>query len=337
MQPQFKLTFILSILLTVLIGCSSGDEDNCLPESFTFSDDQLELYAVENGVESKIDGNGYELDLSKEGLRIKVDFGSVIPWKIRIESGDDVKIFSGESAVVDELWYGVQSRDGGNLVFEPGEVWLTIDFECRADVYRFFDIKGTQNFRNLDPSYGFLLRDWDYNGKYPVAGSTFSNIDGWAGHSSGLNSFIADYFSVSPSPAGGSYFQLYGEAVNPMWYMGGHTFSVAAIENHLGNYTADQIYVNCYVRGDYYDNASAQIGIQCNNQTYLTVKGIDWTGWKLLSYKLSDFISPSGEKLNSLDMQNIVFQNGPDEIASTELKVDYDFVLLSFNRPLFFD
>ena len=311
----------------------------CPSESFNFTSSDLKLDVIDGSTVTDILSNGNIVDFSKGGLHITGSFGETVQWELKISNDDKQKVYFGESDTIDIYWYGQGDKfDGQNMQFSNGSTSIEFEIVCLDVITKNFIVQGTQNFDNISPEFGILIRDWDKNGDFPVLTTTFAGADGWAGSGSGANPFTFDYRSPSPSPAGGLYCEFYALTPAPAWYLGASSFPISGIEASLGTNDPNEVYLNYFVKADEkLPNAGSQMILKAGPKSYKLLEDITWTGWKLISHKLSDFKSSTGDALHTTDISEVVLQLGSQPEATSELKVMYDFILLTSGGPLFND
>jgi len=311
----------------------------CPSEGFNFTSSDLKLDVINGTTIKDISSNGNTVDFSKGGLHITGSLGEIVQWELKISNDDKQKVYSGQSDTIDIYWYGQGDKfDGENMQFKNGSASIEFEIVCLDIITKDFSVQGTQSFDNISPDFGILLRDWDQNGDFPVASTTFSGADGWSGPGSNISPFTFDYRSPSPSPAGGLYCEFYAVTEAPAWYLGAASFPVSGIAAALNTTSADDVYINYFVKADEnLPNAGSQVILKAAPKSYLLSEDITWTGWKLISHKLSDFKSNNGDPLHTSDLSEIVLQIGAQPEAATELKVMYDFLLITSGAPLFKD
>lgn len=309
----------------------------CPTADFNFTASDLNVDVIDGLTTKDLASAGNTVDFSNGGLHIHADFGEIIQWEMKISNDSEQRTYSGESDSIDVYWYGQGDKfDGQNLQFAAGSASIEFEIVCKEMITKNFTVSGVQAFTNINGQYGVLLRDWDQNGTYPVAGTTFDVSDGWAGPGGGANPWEFEYYNTSPSPAGGNFCQFSATTSAPSWYMGSTSYPTAGIENILTETNTDNLYLNIFVKADEnYPNCGSQVGFQYNSVSYLKTEDITWNGWKLLSYKLSEFKSPAGDPLNSTEIANMVMQIGSQPEAVSQLVVMYDFALITAGAPLF--
>jgi len=309
--------------------CPSGD--------FTFTSADLKVDVLEGSSVKTLLAAGNTVDLSKGGLHIHSKFSEIVSWELKVSNDTEERTFSGKSDSLDIFWYGQGNKfDGKNLQFAAGNASIDLEVVCADIVSKKFTISGKQNFKTLSKNYGVLIRDWDKNGAFPISENTFSSSDGWAGNGSGSNPFEFEYYNTDPSPSGGAYGKFYAVTAAPSYYMGGTSFPVSGIEDNIGSINTDNLYLNIFVKADDdLPNSGSQVGFQASSVNYILTESITWSGWKLISHKLSDYKSPSGDPLSTTVIDNIILQIGAQPLAVSELIVRYDFALITVGEPLF--
>lgn len=285
------------------------------------------------------EGNYGSIDFSAGGALIKATLPTIVNWKITLyNNNNQKKEFAGTGKEISIQWYGnVDSIVNDKFLFNTGKVNLQLEVTCKNEILisKDFSVKGSSNFTGVRDDFGFLIRDWDKNGAFPVSSNNFSASDGWAGAGGGATLSV-NYENTNSSPAGGYYLDMHAVSTSPEWYLGTTSFP-APFSNYykIGN---GEPYINIFVKGnDNYSNQSVQIGVQIPGVTYIYYAPLDWSGWRLVSIKLSDFRTSNGVYLTDLDYPNIesiVLQLGAEPQPSKEVQLYYDFIFLSYDKPL---
>jgi len=336
-----KIKHILrgGLLAGILTACNPVEEVGpliCPSDTFSLTADDLKIDVVSADTEVAIESSNNELDLSSGGAHFFSDFGEEVDWELTISNETQTKNYSGNGAQMDIYWYGQPNKYvDSKLQFDLGKVEVTLKVVCHDPVSKAFDLLGTQDFSSLNPKYGILIRDWDGHGLFPTLGDTFNVADGWQGAGGGITTWNVDYLNIFSSPSGGEYLQLHG-AGSPSWYLGGHSFPTDGLSDNLGTQNVDSLYLNILVSAEEGAiNTGSQIAVGVSGVNYLRVEDVNWEGWKLLSYKFSDFATNSGAPLPSTNIESFVLQLGAQPEQSSDLKVRYDFVLVTVGAPLF--
>lgn len=341
-----KLNKLILGLAAAVVGFSSCEPIEevgpriCPSDDFTISDVKLYRAGV---VEVELTDESKDLPLDSTGLHIQADLSESTTWEIKISKGSQEKNFSGTGDKIDVYWYGTPDKfDGSNLSFSEGEVSIEIDVLCQETIKKTVNVKGKQTFKNTHSSFGFLARDWDKNGQYPVARDNYFFADG-APFVSGNTSSEGrdfDYYEESPSPAGGKYLQFqYYSGIGPSWYFGDLAVGMSDFQSKLSTSNTDSIYINLFVdRIEDHLNVPANFGMRDSvNQGYLVNEDINWDGWALLSYKLSDMRSTiNNSQLTDLGaMSSFLINFGASPVQSESTGCRYDMVLFTVGAPLF--
>lgn len=329
MKNTFK---ILSVALVLSFSaCKSPIEkigpDLCPTQNFSYDINNL----IVDGL-----NEASEVDLSAGGLNIKAYFTEPVEWTVRIVSDDAVKVYSGKTDSINVRWFG--NVDAFPL-FKSGSARIELEIACRDIMEKSFNITGDPNFKNLHPSYGVLIRDFDKNGSIPVDAEQFNAADGWNGLKASGDTSHFDYFSEGPSIGGGLYAELYAKKnEGTTWYHGGTSFPISGFEGQLSTTNADSVYLNFFCKGYGLVNTGLEIALQVSGISFFHTEPITWEGWKFFSIKLSDLKilggTRAGEKFTDVDgISTCLLQLGSNPEKSSEAKSGYDFLLLTVGEP----
>ena len=327
-----SLSFLILIIAIAFSSCKSPIDklgpDLCPSSNFTFKSTELKVIGLD--VDNKV-------DLSAGGLHIKANFSESVKWNLKVvaENGSAMKSFSGEGDSVDVWWFG--NVDALPL-FTIGDARVELDIACTALVEQKFKITVAPNFKNLNSTYGVLLRDFDKNGIAPVLADTFtSGTDGWAGVNGDIDKHY-QYFSTEPSFAGGNYAEFHSKSTAVTWYHGGTSWPVSSFAGRLSTSNPDSVYLNFYCRGYGLENTGLEVALSSTGGNYFHTEPITWVGWKLISIKLSDLkISTgpnAGNKLTDVDgISQCLVQLGSNPEKTNEARSAYDFFILTVGEP----
>jgi hypothetical protein len=326
-----KLAFVIT--LAVFSSCNKVVDEIgpriCPPDSFTFSSDKIMVSGLD--ADKKV-------DLSTGGLKIKANFGQKVKWNLKITSDLSQKEYSGEGDSIQVLWYG---NSDNYPLFDVGNCKIELEIPCRDTYVSEFVVSKKPTFSNLDPSFGVLIRDWDMNGKFDVGGTEYNGGDGWAGVNGSDTSYF-NYFTENPSYAGGYYAEFYSKNDALLWYYGSTSFSTNDLETYLSTTNTDSLYLNIMVQGYGVKNTNMEVALQAATVSYFYTEPITWTGWKMVSVKISDMkvlSGPStGQTLTTLAGVNFaVMQLGAAPLQGVEAKSGYDFMMITVGEPFFKD
>jgi len=327
-----SVKFIFAILVIGSLSCDKIDKigpDLCPTADFSYSVNDL----VVDGLNANA-----EVDLSVEGLNIKAKFTEEVDWTLKIISSTAVKAYSGKSDSINVRWFG--NVDAFPL-FKAGTARIELEIACLDKIEKAFTITVDPNFKNLHPSYGIVLRDFDKNGFASVAGEQFMGADGWNGLKNSGDTSHYEYFNSDPSVSGGRYAELYAKTASETWYHGGTSFSFGGFAGSLSTTNADSVYLNFFCKGYGLVNTGLEIALQVsgdNSGNFFHTEPITWEGWKLVSLKLSDLKIlggfTAGERFVNVDgLSGVIMQLGSNPEKSTEARSAYDFIMLTVGEP----
>jgi hypothetical protein len=327
MKSSIKI-FALILSLGV-ISCNKSPlekigPDLCPNGSFTYDINDLVIDGL---------NDASEVDLAAGGLNIKAYFSEVVEWTMRITSGDAVKVYTGKTDSINVRWFG--NVDAFPL-FKVGDARVELELACRDMKEVSFKVTGAPNFKNLHPSYGILIRDFDKNGFVPVADVTFSPADGWAGVNGDTSHF--EYLSEDPSTLGGLYGELYAKATNETWYHGATSFPIVGFSGQVSTSNADSVYANFFCKGYGLENTGMEFALQAGGTSFFYTEPLTWEGWKFFSVKLSDLKILSGNRagekfVDVVGISGCVLQLGSAPEKTNEARSAYDFIILTVGEP----
>jgi hypothetical protein len=253
---------------------------------------------------------------------LTADLNEVVTWTITItgQTSGAIKTFTQTSKTVNVKWYGNSDAD---VFFKAGEI-VSISFlpSCDEAVVVPLTISNSAIFN----FYGSLMVDFDnvgsvytYNSTDPNIGPTVRNID---------------TLLTEVSPQGGRCHKAYGPKGHTGWYIGGFGQTVDLSTVLGAGLKSENTYVNIYMRG-------ALSGIPDGTTVSLdmveTVSGkpyhfkknvvINWRGWKMVTFKLSDLYIGDPNKVASLD-----FSVGP-ALFNDHTEAYVDFVIFTKDKP----
>ena len=326
-------TLVLGLSLSFFTSCEPVDEIGpqiCPTDVFSFTIDDLILSGESNG----------SVDLSTNGLNIKADLqNEKLDWELEITSATASKSYYGYSKSVDVFWYG---NSKSNPIFSIGEeVEVKLTIACLESFTKKVTITGEPNFKNIDASYGALIRDWDRNGLRPVAvADSFSVQDGWVyGTEEDEKAFDFSHGFINPSPLGGTYGVLSGNSLseNPVWYFGGTGWNVVAAFQDLKVWNTDSLYLNVYLKApenvtnmDFVVTLISEVDNESRKVNWR--EQINWSGWKMISVKLSD-LDPKFTDFTGTHTMEIQLGCTPEK--QMEGEAHCDFIILTVGEPFF--
>jgi hypothetical protein len=257
------------------------------------------------------------VNFANDSIIFTAAFNEVISWSIKVTgrtTGASIT-FSGKDDNINTVWRG----NPGSLVFfgvETADVVLTIP--CREAITTTVTITGKGNFMNC----GVLISDFDGNGMIPNAG--------WARFGApsliGTNSSAKNAPLVSPQAP--YYWHLYGTPSSSSWYVGGISSPISITD--LGTNDPDSVYFNVLLNSNSNSLGLLQIGISQNGTYYNYNVPFDWSGWKLISFKLSDIKITNPSQVDALQF-GLNCKNQPGDTP----EANFDFIIFTKGQPFF--
>lgn len=272
------------------------------------------------------------VSLKSNKLNIKAGFSARIQWWLRIrgKSTGAYKEYRGVSDSLNIDWYG---NSGTEVFFGAEECSIDLELKCKGIVdHSSFTISQKPDFKTIN--FGQIYNDYDGTGFYTING-------GWVYFDAKTITLTRDINATDdPSPQGGKALTFTGSTINGnnVFFYGGYGKSITG---NISSFVAltkqnntDSIYLNMFVRGYQNTYPNTQLGLAYlkdnDNKNYSL--DIDWEGWKMVSVKLSDFISAHGyngfDGTESLDMS---IGAGPNLANKGKYKID--FIILTANEP----
>lgn len=294
-----------------------------------------------------------EIDFSKKDsvVKINADFSHEVNWDLKIvgRTSKAVKRYSGKSNKINIRWLG----NPDSLLFFKNEVCdVVLAINCVKIENKYFTINKATDFSNI----GFLLTDFDGNGLYNKKNLGFLTGEWQKYGENGDGSDIIATIDVlpinTPSYQGGNYF--YQKATNGEggYYACGSQTSQKDIakpipptnttnpcfqNNFPGITSPDSIYVNFFLNVNGNNQSSVVPYFKIGATIYNLTINPDWTGWKYLTYKLSDFKASSTGKpatnITLISFWGFDLQSKDKGPQTVEFAVD--FILFTKGKPLF--
>jgi len=255
---------------------------------------------------------------------LTASLNETVTWTITItgKTSTAVKTFTGTSKLVSVKWFGNSDTD---IFFQAGEP-VTVSFLPACD--KSLDIPLTISNSSVFDHYGSLMVDFDNVGTVYSYNSADPNIGPWV-HS--VDTLLAPGVA---SPQGARCHKSYAPAGHTGWYIGGFGQAVDLSSVLGAGLSSDKVYVNIYMRGalsGVVDGTTVSLDMveTVGAKDYHFKKNvvINWTGWKMVSIKLSELFIGNPNKVKSLD-----FSVGPATYnGHTESYVD--FVIFTKDKP----
>jgi hypothetical protein len=238
-------------------------------------------------------------------------FNHTVRWTITISSWKThaQKVLTGYSDYIDEsnsIWDGGSSNDyffGYNTTNDSVEVKLTVQ---GSDLVAIDTIKltGMKIYTDVFNGINHILID-DFEGTAPLTAFSpfYPDLDDLGGGNFGNNAYngIKNQGNFS--------YRMYGKDMNNNTYIGSNnTPTLNDIPSGTITETdPNEVYINLYIYGAgranttvsviaFENDANQAMGTTFNqtiNDKYIYQIGVDWTGWKLVSFRYSAFKRPN--------------------------------------------
>lgn len=292
--------------------------------------------------------NNTTIDFSgTDGIDIEATFNEEISWTLQFTGSISKasRTFSGRGSAVSVLWYGDSQTEA---FFQNNElISIALHASCKEEAIGTGSMTITPNGTTSFQKVGALISNFN-NGIIP-----FGNY----GQPYNLNgtSVTFSYGSIAPgsttplynaSPQGGNYWNVSGRARSPhditkdtvAWYFGGFDLDFSAntpILNAMATLNADpsKVYLNCFISSGGVPNSQMQLTIKeqygLAKKERKIVKDITWTGWKMISFKMSDL-----GIIDARQIKIVSFGLGASSVPQHLGELNVDLVLFTNNNPL---
>jgi hypothetical protein len=245
-------------------------------------------------------------------MEFNASFNEEVTWTLSIKgkTSKSIKRYSGRSKEINETWYGEPDTA---VFFQAEECEVVLKISCKEALTSTFTITAASGFNNMPGT--FLVSNFDGGGT------------SWSAYPSTLlthNGVIAS--PSDPSPQGAGYYKIEGSgALN--YYFGGCGSGPFALPSSWTD--PRQVYLNVFLNSDGLTNSQAQITLSGGGGvTYM--KTVNWTGWKLVSFKLSEIEIQNPTTVTSL---NVGLGSAPDRGTSASVKMD--FFIFTYGKPFY--
>ncbi|MFN3402467.1 MAG: hypothetical protein ACK40G_00140 [Cytophagaceae bacterium] len=232
---------------------------------------------------SPLESTHTEADLAI-GQRFTATFSEEAPWKIILKgkTSGAVKTISGTGRELDVVWNG--STDTVYF-FRKEPVTTYLQIPCRTP------ISGPE-FKIT--ALGIPVK----SGDLLISDFEDSNYWTYSFNADAPEHYYADTNKIFP-PEGLQSYHWYGTDKDNNYLMGQITSK--DLTSPLPSLPADKVYLNIYIKGGPGSRLDIRLfeGTGTSGPNWTAVVNVDWSGWKLVSVKLSDF-DPSGNTTTSL-------------------------------------
>lgn len=277
------------------------------------------------------------ITLSSTPIEMTASFNEVVEWTLSIKGNTSgaQRTFTNKSSSVNVTWRG---EPGSEKFFQTETVTIEFKIACQdASIYS-RDITANSFNSYASTGKGLLLSDFDGNG--PVANTFLKpgyNASGWSSYFT-LPNEITEFGRVATpliAPQGSNYMVLKGLPASNSWYVGGGYASVPNLATIAGA-TSDptKMYVNAFINNG--GNTSTLLGltIKSGGVNYSKNVLLNWSGWKMVSYNLSEFETKRGIALSdALTVTDLTFELNPATEQGQATEANIDFIIFTVNEP----
>src|SRR6478735_1512190 len=236
-----------------------------------------------------------DLQIAPHYVTITASLNERVSWTVTIKGtiSNATKTFTGLSDTIGVKWYGTPDggEEGGDKFFlTAGEpVTITVTPACTES----HSVNLTLTRGSKYNFFGSVLCDFDGVGSVYAYNSVDPNIGPWVKNK--------DTTWVPASPQGGRSHIMYAPENHSGWYIGGMGQAVDLSAVLGTNLRSDSVYINLYVNGTKGTTLTIDMVEKVGNTNYHFKQNIipTWTGWKMVSYKLSDLYIGNPLKVTS--------------------------------------
>jgi hypothetical protein len=292
-----------------------------------------------------------EVDLTKALVAFDAKFSQEVTYFLKLSSNNGASVnFTGKAADLSKVkWDG--GHNGLYFFNAKDSVIAELSFLGSNKI-----LKDTLTIKT-PKSYGVLVNDFETvkpagHKKFPASWYVFGGEagSGLNGAYNGVVSYPQNITGVdwnTPSvkpPSGNNYYYMSGLDVNNDFYVDGAGGIVAL---NLKTTNPDSVYYNVFVygRGFVNDKGSLKIqendngkgGIEDNEDELFYDFKINWTGWKLISVKYSDFsftASIVGNRIREPHKAGKVGFTLLSDPSGASTQYGFDYPIFTYGKPL---
>ncbi|MBY0425430.1 MAG: hypothetical protein K2Q22_07335 [Cytophagales bacterium] len=290
-----------------------------------------------------------------DSIVFKANFGQDVDWTIKIvgQSSGAIKIFNGISSFLDSTNNKWKGTTDNQILFRTGEKVIA-ELTIRGANVRYYDtLKIGKALDYIAYQKGILIANFNFDlggsfgGAYPPFGSSFAPYP---------------YIKIGqtndfPALEGNGTVMFDGEDLDNNSFIGGYYIQNANINGTTPSVypvkpgiTPENLWVNLFVYGvpgssSQIDIVAKEYDVQPGVNGTLTLGDqyrarfvLNWTGWKLVSFKYSDFVlTPDSKGGNSLKepqkIRQFTINAGPNpNLPGKKVQFYVDYYTLTYNN-----
>ncbi len=351
--------FILALLL--FSGCKKrtenllGPEYGGVPENFSVAGNQFQAFNISKSTGNMGGTPATSVALNANYQCYKASFSDKVRWKLTIRSWKTHarKEFSGYSDFIDEnntKWDGGSDNDYffGYSLAPNDSVEVKLSFV--GTDYALYDtirITGQKSYhrRVYNGIYHFLVDDFEGGNDTTQFSSFYIDAADLGGGNTGNNGYTGE------KNQGRASYHMYGIDANNNTYIGScNTPTLNDIK--LNTFTVtdpNELFFNLYIFGTGRSNTTVSVITfendseyapgatfdQSTNDKYIYQIGVDWTGWKLVSFRYSGFRKPNtggglgNNRLNPERISGLALELDSYPTAGMEVEAMVDMVVIT--------
>ncbi len=320
---------IIVLLVLFLVFITSGCKHKHEKENFIGP----EYAAAPEGfsvIGNSFTANPDPIDFTLTKVTFSANLSHKVSWTIKI-TGSNSKAEKVITGLSDYIAADNATWDGGSdniMFFRQGELCnVTLSFLGS-------DLTMTESVTIFKAKLyeGVLISDFDGGG---IVGSTSSWYD-YSDTASGIPEMTAYGFLVTiPTVQGTKVLHQKGKDLDNDWFIGGCGYwedKGLDVKLSAMSTNPDEIYLNAFINSNGNKTTGVSFSIfeatGATRDVFFKNVVVDWTGWKLVSYKLSSFsknpVSVGDGIININTLKTMEFVPYPTAIgASCEMNIDY--------------
>jgi hypothetical protein len=254
---------------------------------------------------------------SAGGFKLVDTLSESVDWYITIRGNASgaVKRYADRSSKINLTWYGEPDTA---LFFQLETCTVTLQFACREATHSSFTIFSKPTFTNVPDM--LLISNFEGQGVTTTWGAN------------GNHKAFGDVITApaDPSPQGGNYYQFDGASVAPDYYFGSFYTGGTSFKLPATWTDPSKVFVNFFANNNGVKNSEVQVvgTPQILGQTYR--RGVNWTGWKLVSYSLDNYEFVEPHKITGF---TVGVGSTPNRGTSATIK--FDFLIVTYGKPFY--
>lgn len=310
---------LLGLVLLMFSGCKKKHAEEFLgprygdaPSDFSVTGNKFDAYNIVKANDFPLPGPVSSVNIYTRYQYYKTTFSHEVGWKLTIYSWKTtaIKTFTGFGNFLDSTntkWNGGSDNEyffGFGSTNDSVEVKLTFTGNPLVirDTIQLSNMKGYHDV-TYDGIYHYLVYDGEGTNASTILSSFYPDLADMGGNNEGNSAY-----NVVKNQGDFSY-RMTGTDVNNNTYLGScNTPTLNDIPANTFTVTnPDEMFINLYIYGTGKPNTTVSVIAfendanhatgatfdQTSNDKYIYQVGVNWTGWKLVSFRYSAFKKPN--------------------------------------------